>query len=302
MAELFPGFDQRMMDGDGARIFVRTGGSGPALLLLHGYPQTGAMWHRIAGQLAEHFTLVIPDTRGYGRSEKPPNDAKNLAYSKRAAGNDLIAIMRALGHKTFHLAGHDRGGRIAYRMALDHHAAVSKLVTLDIVPTIEQWKAINNPREMVNVYHWPFLAQPHPLPEQMIAANPDFHLDWTLASWTGSHDLSPFSKEAMASYHAAIRNPAVIHAMCNDYRAGATCDVEHDRAALDEGRQITCPMLALWGDAGIPGKDGGGPLAIWRKWASNVRGHAIACGHFLAEEAPDETLSAMLAFLKENAA
>lgn len=298
MSELFPGFAEQMIDGDGAQIFVRTGGSGPALLLLHGFPQTGAMWHRIAGELAQHFTVVIPDMRGYGRSEKPLNDAENLTYSKRAMGNDFIAVMRALGHDTFHLAGHDRGGRVAYRMALDHPAAISSLIMLDIVPTIEQWKNLATVAGAVNVYHWPFLAQAHPLPEQMIGANPDFYLDWTLASWTGSRDLSPFSADALADYHGHFRNPAVIHAMCNDYRAGATCDVAHDRSALDSRTKITAPMLALWGDAGIPGKGDSGPLDIWRNWAMDVRGHGIPSGHFLAEEAPDDTLAAMLAFLK----
>lgn len=300
MSELFPGFTERMVEGDGTRIHVRSGGSGPALLLVHGFPQTGAMWHRVAGKLAEHFSVIIPDLRGYGRSGKPVNDEENLAYSKRAMGNDLIAVMKAMGHDRFRLCGHDRGGRVAYRMALDHPAEVASLITLDIVPTIEQWRAINSPTELVNVYHWSFLAQPHPLPEQMIGANPDFYLDWTLASWTKNRDTSAFSQAALSDYHAAIRNPAVIHAMCCDYRAGATCDVMHDQAACEEDRKITCPMLALWGDAGIPDKSGAGPLAVWQEWATDVTGHSISCGHFLAEEAPDETLGSMLKFLKER--
>jgi len=302
MNDLFPEFEDRMIDGDGARIFVRTGGSGPALLLLHGFPQTGAIWHKIAGELAKHFSLIIPDLRGYGRSEKPLNDAENLAYSKRAMANDMIAVMGSLGHEKFHLCGHDRGGRVAYRLAQDHPQTVTSLITLDIVPTLDQWKAMASVKGAMNTYHWPFLAQPQPLPEQMIGANPDFYIDEKLGNWNNGTGLDVFDPAALAEYRAYFRDPAVIHALCNDYRAGATCDVEHDQAALDQGIKITCPMLVLWGDAGIPGKSARGPLDIWRNWATNVTGNGITCGHFLAEEAPAETLAAMLAFLMENTA
>ena len=298
MNELFPGFAEHTVKGDGAGIFVRTGGSGNPLLLIHGFPQTGAMWHKLAQQLAEHFFVVIPDLRGYGRSSKPANTADNLPYSKRAMANDLIAVMERLGHGRFAVAGHDRGGRVAYRMALDHHAQVETLVTLDIVPTIEQWKAMATVKGALNTYHWPFLAQTHPLPEQMINANPDFYLEQKMGAWNNGTGLDVFDPAALAEYRAHFRNPAVVHAMCNDYRAGATCDVAHDQAALDEGRRITAPMLALWGDAGIPGKGATGPLDIWRRWAENVSGLAINCGHFLPEEAPEETLAAMLPFLQ----
>jgi haloacetate dehalogenase len=302
MSDLYPGFDGRMIDGDGARLFVRTGGSGPALLLLHGFPQTGAIWHKIAGELSQHFSLVIPDLRGYGRSDKPANDAENLAYSKRAMANDLLQVMRSLGHEDFHLCGHDRGGRVAYRLAQDHPHAVTSLITLDIVPTLEQWKAMASIAGAMNTYHWPFLAQPYPMPERMIGADPDFYIDQKLGAWNNGTGLDVFDPAALAEYRSYFRDPAVIHALCNDYRAGATCDVDHDLAALDQGIKITCPMLALWGDAGIPGKSGGGPLDIWRTWATNVSGGGIACGHFLPEEAPAETLAAMLPFLMENAA
>ena len=302
MNNLFPGFDERMIDGDGARIFVRTGGSGPALLLVHGFPQTGAIWHKIAGSLAQHYSLIIPDLRGYGRSEKPLNDAENITYSKRAMANDLVAVMKSLGHETFHLCGHDRGGRVAYRLAQDHPQCVNSLITLDIVPTLEQWKAMGSLMGAMTTYHWPFLAQPHPLPEQLIGADPDFYIDEKLGAWNNGTGLDVFDPAALAEYRAHFRDPAVIHALCNDYRAGATCDVEHDQAALDQGIKITCPMLVLWGDAGIPGKSANGPLDIWQRWATNVTGNGIACGHFLPEEAPAETLAAMLAFLKENTA
>jgi haloacetate dehalogenase len=298
MSELFPGFAEKTIEGDGADLFVRTGGSGNPLLLIHGFPQTGAMWRKMAQQLAEHFFVVIPDLRGYGRSSKPANTADNLPYSKRAMADDLIAVMERLGHGRFAVAGHDRGGRVAYRMALDHHAQVETLVTLDIVPTIEQWRALATITGALKTYHWPFLAQAYPLPEQMINANPDFYLEQKLGAWNAGKGLAVFDPAALAEYRSFFRNPAVVHAMCNDYRAGATCDVAHDKAAEDENRKITAPMLALWGAAGIPGETGPGPLEIWRKWAENVSGLAINCGHFLPEEAPDETLAAMLPFLQ----
>lgn len=298
MSELFPGFEEHTIEGDGADIFVRTGGSGNPLLLIHGFPQTGAMWHTIAQQLAEHFFVVIPDIRGYGRSSKPANTADNLPYSKRAMANDLIAVMERLGHGRFAVAGHDRGGRVAYRMALDHHAQVGTLVTLDIVPTIEQWKMLAHVRGAVDSYHWPFLARPHPFPERMIEANADFYLDTTLAAWTAQNTLDAFSEQALNDYRTHFRNPDVIHAMCNDYRAGATCDVDHDQTALDEARKITAPMLAMWGEAGFGKKAAASPLDVWKRWATNVSGVAINSGHFMAEEAPDETLGAMLPFLQ----
>ena len=298
MAELFPGFEEHTVAGDGADIFVRTGGSGNPLLLIHGFPQTGAMWHKIAQQLAEHFFVVIPDLRGYGRSSKPANSADNLPYSKRAFANDLVAVMANLGHGRFAVAGHDRGGRVAYRMALDHHAVVDTLVTLDIVPTTEQWRAAQTVKGAVDSYHWMFLARPHPFPERLIGAAAQFYIDTTLASWTGSGTLDCFDPKALAEYRAHIADPAVVEAMCNDYRAGATCDVAHDQTALDEGRKIIAPMLAMWGGTGFARKAGSNTLDTWQRWADNVSGAPIPCGHFLAEESPDETLSAMLPFLQ----
>lgn len=298
MSELFAGFEEHTVAGDGADIFVRTGGSGNPLLLIHGFPQTGAMWHKLAQQLAEHFFVVIPDQRGYGRSSKPANTPDNLPYSKRTMANDLIVVMERLGHGRFAVAGHDRGARVAYRMALDHHAQVETLVTLDIVPTIEQWKMMAVVDGAVASYHWPFLARPRPFPEQMIGASPDYFLETTLASWAGNGSLDAFSDAALDDYRLHFRNPATVHAMCNDYRAGATCDVDHDRETLEEGRRITAPMLVLWGDNGFGAKAAANPLNVWEKWADNVSGAAIDCGHFLPEEAPEETLGAMLPFLQ----
>ncbi|MEQ8347635.1 MAG: alpha/beta hydrolase [Sneathiellaceae bacterium] len=290
MTDFFPGFETRRIEIAGIDFFLRTGGSGPPLLLLHGYPQTHVCWHRIAPALAAHFTVVLPDVRGYGATATPPG----MAMDKRASAADQVALMAALGHDRFALAGHDRGGRIAYRLALDHPAAVDRLVTLDIVPTHDTWAAMGK-AEALRAYHWPFLAQPEPLPERLFGADPDFYVDWTIRSWCADPDA--IDPAAMAAYRAAFRSPAAIHFACEDYRAGAGIDDALDAADKAAGRRIACPMLALWG-AG-PLKLGGADLAeVWRRdWAVEVRGHAIASGHFLQEEAPDAVLQALLPFL-----
>lgn len=295
MSELFPGFEQKRLPGDGADIFLRLGGSGPPLLLLHGFPQTHAMWHKVAGPLAERFTVVIPDLRGYGLSTGPDNDPDNYAYSKRAMGRDFFAVMAALGHERFAVVGHDRGGRVGYRMALDKPEAVSRLVVLDIVPTYAMWHGMDHKLAKA-VYHWSFLAQPHPLPETLIGANPVYYLDWTLASWTRSRDLTAFDARALAEYRLHYAAPETIRATCDDYRAGATYDLAADEADRAAGRRIACPTLALWGKAGIPGEIEG-PLAVWREWCDVTTGAAIDSGHFVAEENPDQTLAHMLPFL-----
>jgi haloacetate dehalogenase len=296
MTSLFPGFQEQILPGAGADIFLRTGGSGPPVLLLHGFPQTHAMWHRVAPALAEHFRLVIPDLRGYGRSSAPPNDAANEAYSKRRMGRDFVAVMRALGHETFAVVGHDRGGRVGYRMALDEPARITRLAVLDIIPTLAMWHRMDRHMAM-KVYHWPFLAQPHPIPETLIGGNPVFYLDTKIASWAKTSDLSVFDPRALAEYRLHYAAPETIHASCNDYRAGATYDLEADEADRAAGRKITCPTLALWGDAGIP-NEAAGPLAIWRDWCTDVRGASVNSGHFLVEENPQETLLHLLPFLK----
>lgn len=295
MTELFPGFEQKRLAGDGADIFLRLGGSGPPLLLLHGYPQTHAMWHRLAGPLAERFTLVIPDLRGYGLSTGPEDNGDGYAYSKRAMARDFFAVMGALGHERFAVAGHDRGARVGYRMALDRGDAVTRLAVLDIVPTFAMWHRMDH-KLARTVYHWSFLAQPYPLPETLIGPHPVYYLDWTIASWTRARDLSAFDAGALAEYRLHFAAPETIRATCNDYRSGATYDLAADEADYAAGRRIACPTLALWGAAGIPG-DIEGPLAIWREWCNDVRGAAIDSGHFLAEENPEATLSHLLAFL-----
>jgi haloacetate dehalogenase len=262
------------------------------------------MWRKVAPALAARFSLVIPDLKGYGRSDAPEAGAQG--YAKRTMARELVALMAALGHERFAVAGHDRGGRVAYRMAFDHPERVSRLAVLDIVPTAAMWAAMAGDFA-VKVYHWPFLAQPAPLPERMIAADPSFYLDWTLRSWTASHDLSAFDAAALEDYRASFSQPARIHAACNDYRAGATLDRAHDEADLASGRVIACPVLVLWGAGGLPAEQQKGedperhPLAVWRRYAADVRGAPVACGHFLAEEAPRETEAALLSFFGEAA-
>ncbi len=296
LPELFPGFESRRFTTPGAEIFARTGGEGPPLVLLHGYPQTHAMWHLMAPKLKEHFTLVIPDLRGYGSSSIPADDADHFSYSKRAMAKDICAILDALGHKQFFICGHDRGGRVAYRLALDEPSRVSRLAVLDIVPTYDMWHRLT-PELAMKTFHWTFLAQPAPWPERMIGADPIGWLDDKIGTWNGSGKLSIFAPEALAHYRASFIQPERLHATCEDYRAGASYDLRADEADRAAGKTIACPTLALWGSAGIPGKTDG-PLAIWRTWCGDVRGQAIDCGHFLPEEAPEATLAALLPFLQ----
>lgn len=294
MAGLFDGFEQRKIALADGEIFALIGGAGPALLLLHGYPQCHVMWHKVAPRLAEDFTLVIADLRGYGASMCPPNDPQNLAYSKRVMAQDMVEVMAALDFPQFMVAGHDRGGRVGYRMALDHPNIVSRLAVLDIIPTHVMWESMRA-ADAMKVYHWMFLAQPHPLPENLIEGAPRDYQDRTIASWTKNKDLSSIDPEALAAYNAFFEDPVHIHAACNDYRAGQTCDFEHDAADLAAGRKIDCPVLALWGDAGIPA-EGASPLDIWRDWARDVSGHAIDSGHFVAEENPKAVSTALCGF------
>ena len=298
MHALFPGTHEHRVSHDGVDIFARAGGSGPPLLLIHGFPQTHAMWHRIAPALMERFTCVLPDLRGYGYSSCPDNDAENFAYSKRAMAGDLVALMTSLGHRQFSVVGHDRGGRVAYRMALDRPDVVRSLVVLDIVPTHAMWHNFTVKLAM-KTYHWLFLAQPNPLPEMLIETAPIAFLDYTLASWTSRKDLSAFDERALAEYRLHYATPEHVHATCNDYRAGATCDLAADEADVAAGRKIACPTLALWGTAGIPSETDG-PLDTWRKWCVDVTGQGIASGHFVAEENPEETLNALLPFLLQH--
>ena len=284
---MFEGFDLSMIDTGKAVIRVRQGGNGPPLLLLHGHPQTHFMWHKIAPRLAQDFTVIATDLRGYGQSSKPPTTPDHMPYSKRVMAQDQIAVMRHFGFEHFFVAGHDRGGRCAYRMAPDHPECVRKLAVLDIIPIGEALRRTNMAFAL-GFWHWFFLAQPYDLPEGLIGANPDnFYFR------TGREKFAP---EALADYLDSVHNPATIHAMCEDYRAGATIDFGLDES--DRGqRRITCPTLVLWSLQGEL-EEWYDVLAIWREWADNVRGHGIDCGHYLAEEAPDETYTALHSFLK----
>lgn len=294
LADLFPGFESHSVPLSGGTLFCRTGGTGPALLLLHGYPQSHVMWHKIAGPLADHFTLYLADLPGYGQSGIPPLSDDHQAYSKRAMAKAMVELMHHFGHDAFFVAGHDRGGRVAYRMALDFPDTVRRVAVLDILPTYDYWQKMDRAFAL-KVYHWAFLAQPAPFPEDLISASPVRYLDHALASWTSSRDLTAFSREALAHYRQNFSRPERVAATCEDYRAGASVDYEDDRADVEAGRKIAVPLLTLWGAAGIA-SSASTPLETWAKWAISVEGTGIDSGHFLPEEAPEETLSNMKTF------
>jgi haloacetate dehalogenase len=257
------------------------------------------MWHAVYPALAAHFTCVMPDLRGYGRSSCPPGDAGNRAYSKRRMAEDAVAVMASLGYARFLAVGHDRGARVTYRLALDHPGAVAAIAVLDIVPTAAMWRTMGATLAM-KTYHWMMLAQPHPLPEMLLSGDPRGFLDHTLASWTARRDLSAFDPRALAEYHAAWAEPERRRAACDDYRAGATIDRALDEDDCAAGRRIACPTMALWGHAGIPSATSS-PLDTWRAWCDTVEGEGIDCGHFVAEENPEATLAALLPFLRRHA-
>ena len=292
----FDGFDARHHEVNGVRLFARTGGraDAPPLLLIHGFPQTHAMWHRVARLLAPHFRLVLPDLRGYGDSGKPPGDADHANYAKRTMAADLAALMRALGHERYAVAGHDRGGRVAHRLALDHPEAVSKLTVIDIAPTLDMYAATDMTFARA-YYHWFFLIQPAPLPERLIGADARFYLHAKLGGW-GSGGLGHLEPRALAEYERCFCTPEAIHGACEDYRASAGIDLEHDRAGRERGEKIACDLLVLWGERGVVQRlfD---PLALWRaQCAGTVTGRAMAAGHFIPEELPGETAQALRAF------
>jgi len=289
----FEGFEAGLHAAGEVELFARTGGdpAKPPLLLLHGYPQTHAIWHRVARRLAADFSLVIPDLRGYGDSTKPEPaatpEADHALHSKRAMAADMAALMSGLGHERFLVAGHDRGGRVAHRLALDHAERVERLALIDIVPTLDMYELVDM-RAAIGYYHWFFLIQPAPLPERMIGGDPAFYLRWTLGGW-GSNGLGHIEPEALAEYERCFCRADAIHATCEDYRAGATIDLEHDRASRAEGEKIGCDLLLLWGARGLVGKRFD-PLALWGARASGrVEGSAVEAGHFIPEELPDET-------------
>jgi haloacetate dehalogenase len=278
----------------GTTIRARIGGEGPPLLLLHGYPQTHVLWHKLAERLKHRFTLVCADLRGYGDSGKPPTDAEHAPYSKRAMAQDMAELMTALGHERFAVAGHDRGGRVAHRLALDHADRVTRLATLDIAPTREMYA--NTGEAFARAYwHWFFLIQPAPMPERMIGADPQAY--WLKKCGSGSAGLTPFAAEALAQYLRCFADPATIHASCEDYRAAASIDLRHDDE--DGGAKLGQPLLALWGADGVVARCFE-PLALWRQRATDVRGHALPGGHYLAEELPDQVAAEFTAFFGDG--
>ena len=293
---MFPGFETSIVDVGETTVFIRRKGSGKPVLLLHGFPETHLMWHRIAPQLAEVFTVICADLRGYGASGKPPSTHDHLPHSKGEMALDLIRMMRDQGFTRFAVAGHDRGARVAYRMALDHVDHVERLAVLDIIPTSEAFLRADA-RFALAFWPWSLLSQPAPLPERMIAGAEEAIVNDALAGW-GS-DPASFPPEVRGPYIDALRDPETAHAICEDYRAAATIDLERDIKDRAAGLLIQCSTLVLWGQGGALDtwyEPDGGPLEIWREWAVDVTGRAIAGGHFFPEQNPDETLAELRAF------
>jgi haloacetate dehalogenase len=294
-ADLFPGFDSHWIDTEAGRIFARSKGNGPPLVLLHGFPQTHACFHRIAPALAETHTVVCMDLRGYGWSSAPRGDPAHETYSKRAMGRDVVAVMEALGHVRFAIAGHDRGARVGYRLALDQPGRVERLALLDILPTFHVWRQIRD--GVIPGRHWEFLARPEPEPERQIGQDPVPYFDGLLAAWSGDGALDAFDARALAAYRQSSNEPSRIHAFCEDYRAGATVDVQQDEADLAAGRVIACPTLLVWSEFYLT-RGAEAPLEIWRgTFAPDIAGGKVQSGHFVAEEAPDATLALLHPFL-----
>jgi haloacetate dehalogenase len=290
---LFPGFkDHRIEVAEGVQIAAVVGGQGPPLLLLHGHPQTHAIWHRVAGTLAERHTIVAADLRGYGDSSKPAGEPDHANYSKRAMALDQIGLMQHLGFDHFDVLAHDRGARIAHRLAVDHPSAVARVALLDIAPTLAMYEQTSEAFARA-YWHWFFLIQPAPLPERLIEANPGAYLRDVMGR--RSAGLAPFDPRALAEYERGLSQPGAAHGLCEDYRAAAGIDLEHDRADRDAGRLMQQPLLALWGADGVVHRCFK-PLDEWRRVARDVRGQPLPCGHYIAEEAPDVLLAHVLPF------
>lgn len=285
-------FERRQLQVNGVTINLRHGGNGPPLLLLHGYPQTHVIWHRVAEQLAQRFTLVMPDLRGYGDSSKPAGTPDHSNYSKRVMAQDMVEVMQALGFDAFYLCGHDRGGRVAHRLALDHPDAVRKLLVIDISPTRSMYEATDM-RFATLYYHWFMLIQPAPLPETLIGNNASFFLNYTLGGWNSS-GATFMDAPARAEYERCFCTPEAIHASCEDYRAAASIDLEHDRD--HDLKRIACPIHVMWGEHGVVGQLFH-PIADWQaKCEKPVTGKAVPAGHFIPDQVPEMLLPEMLAF------
>ena len=292
---LFPAFVEHELATERGTVFARVGGTGPALLLLHGYPQTHVMWRDVAAVLADRFTVVAADLPGYGGSFRPTPAADHTPHSKRALAGDLVESMRLLGHDRFAVAGHDRGGRVAYRMALDHPDRVRAVAALDVVPTGEVW-ARADAQLALGYWHWAFLAQPAPLPERLIAADADAFFDFHVRALGLGGDPARYPAELMAGYRRLLDDAGVVQAICEDYRAVATVDRQHDDADLCH-RRIECPLLALWSAGGALPRFYGDVLDVWRPWADQVSGQGLPGSHFLVEDQPELVAAALSGFL-----
>ena len=279
-----------------AEVFARVGGSGPPLLLLHGYPQTHVSWHAVVGSLIGHHTVVVADLPGYGRSFRPETTADHSPYSKRALANDLVQLMAALGFDRFAVAGHDRGGRVAYRMGLDHSEAITAVGAFDVVPTGEVW-ARADALLALTYWHWAFLAQPEPLPEELINANPGAFFDRHIRALGLGRATGRYPEALMTQYRELLEDPSVVHGICEDYRAGAGVDRAQDDDDLAAGRRIICPVLVLWSAAGALPKFYGDVLSVWSGWADDVRGRGLDASHFLVEDQPDLVAAELLELL-----
>lgn len=289
---MFTGFTRATAEVNATRIHYLRGGNGPALLLLHGHPQTHVIWHKVAQQLAQQFTVIAADLRGYGDSAKPAGLPDHSNYAKRTMAQDQLELMAHLGYREFFVMGHDRGARVAYRMALDHPAIVRKLVLLDIAPTLAMYEQTS--REFATAYyHWFFLIRPAPYPETLLSSHPDLYLQHTIGS--RSAGLTPFTPEAYDEYLRCLRDPATIHGICEDYRASASIDLEHEREDLAHGRKIQCETLVLWGKQGVI-EQCFTPLSEWQALAHKVSGKALDCGHYIPEHAPEALLAEVLPF------
>jgi len=294
MSSLFPNFESELIEVNGLSIMTRKGGAGRPLLLIHGHPQTHAIWHRVAQELAKSHTVVMTDLRGYGDSSKPEGAPNHLNYSKRTMALDQIEVMRHFGFAEFDVLAHDRGARVAHRLALDHPKAVKRLLLLDIAPTLAMYEKTSN--QFARAYwHWFFLIQPSPLPERLIQADPSAYVRDVMGR--RSAGLAPFDPRALAEYMRCMELPGAAHGLCEDYRASATIDLVHDQLDIDAKNLLQQPLLILWGEQGVVNQCFD-PLKDWSKVAVNVKGHALPCGHYIPEEAPELLLQQVQSFLE----
>ena len=293
---MFDGFETRLVNLESTTIFAKIGGNGPCLLLLHGFPETHLMWRDIAPALSKKFSVVCADLRGYGQSGTPPSAPDHGPYTKRAMADDMVMLMKKLGCDRFMVAGHDRGGRVAYRMALDHPAIVQKVAALDVIPTADAWERADA-RFALGFWPWSLLAQPAPFPEELLGAAPDVVIHGVLSGWGSPPSIFP--QVVRDSYEAMLSDREHLHAICEEYRAAATLDHDHDVADRAAGKRINCPFLTLWSRTGALAQwyaEEGGPLAIWQRWCDHVEGHPVEGGHFFPEEFPSETAREFVEF------